>query len=174
MLTNVRTLKSFWGGGETILPGIYFSSLNFHTAIAYYEEHRDEAYALEYGKSGVNEDGSWYFETRYGVSDNLVQVLSHAEEFLNSPDRYFCISMTPIIREDQSPTGGWRWHKWGEYIGTYESKHEYLYDEDIDKVFVFHIYEVPKDGTDGTEMLTAHDLKERIKSIRYLLGFEPE
>jgi hypothetical protein len=36
----------------------------------------------------------------------------------------------------------WRWHKWGEYIGTKNPQHEYLYDEDesIQEVFCYHIY----------------------------------
>lgn len=50
--------------------------------------------------------------------------------------------MTSIYKNQQPPVGGWRWHKWGSYIGTYESKHEYLYDEDIDMIYVYHIYEI--------------------------------
>jgi hypothetical protein len=47
-----------------------------------------------------------------------------------------------VIKANQSHEGGWRWHKWGEYIGKYEPQYEYLYDEpEIEKVYVYHIYE---------------------------------
>lgn len=33
------------------------------------------------------------------------------------------------MKEHEPPKDGWRWHKWGPYIGTQEPKAEYLYDE---------------------------------------------
>lgn len=37
--------------------------------------------------------------------------------------------------------GGWRWEKWGPYIGTQRSVADYLHDEpDIDYVYTFHVY----------------------------------
>jgi len=49
-----------------------------------------------------------------------------------------------VIRKDLEPTdGGWRWHKWGEYIGTQNPQMEYIHDEpEIEKVYVYHIYEL--------------------------------
>jgi hypothetical protein len=39
--------------------------------------------------------------------------------------------------------GGWRWHKWGPYIGTQEPKCEYIHDEpEIEEVFTYHVYEL--------------------------------
>lgn len=84
----------------------------------------------------------------YGVSDNASQVLDYYEHLLTVYGDYmnhrkFVILMTPIFREDQPEYGGWRWHKWGQYIGDFESKCEYLYDEQgIDYVWVFEIVEV--------------------------------
>ena len=53
------------------------------------------------------------------------------------------ISVTEMRKDEQPEDGGWRWHKWGEYIGKQEPKCEYLYDEpNIDSVYVFHIYAV--------------------------------
>ena len=84
----------------------------------------------------------------YGVSDNASQVLDYYEHLLTQYGDYmnsrkFIITMTPIFREDQPKNGGWRWCKWGQYIGDLESKCEYLYDEqEIDYVWVFEILEV--------------------------------
>ena len=77
----------------------------------------------------------------YGVCDSVEQILAACPELENS-DRKFVVTVTPIIRDQEPKQGGWRWHKWGPYIGTKKPQHEYLCDEtDIDKVLVFHIYE---------------------------------
>lgn len=77
----------------------------------------------------------------YGVADNVDQIIAANPE-LNDPKRQFVVTFTKVRKADQSPDGGWRWHKWGEYIGTKSPTQEYLYDEpDIDEVLVFHIYE---------------------------------
>lgn len=84
----------------------------------------------------------------HGVSDNASQVLDYYKHLLTVYGDYmnnhkFVILMTPIFREDQPKSGGWRWYKWGQYIGDFESKCEYLYDEEgIDYVWVFKILEV--------------------------------
>ena len=75
----------------------------------------------------------------YGVCDNFEQVLALYP--LNEIDGNFSISFTPMYKKDQPKVGGWKWHKWGNYIGTQESQYEYLYDEkNIDLVYVYHIY----------------------------------
>jgi len=79
----------------------------------------------------------------FGVCDDLNNLISKEPELLNNDKRYFCIALTPILKKNQSADGGWRWHKWGEYIGSQTPTTEYLYDEEnIDKVFVYHIYEL--------------------------------
>lgn len=79
----------------------------------------------------------------YGVCDNYEQVLSHHPE-VNDPNKKFVITLTPIIKAEEPSGGGWRWHKWGEYIGTLNPQCEYLYDENdtIQKVYVYHIYQL--------------------------------
>jgi hypothetical protein len=57
---------------------------------------------------------------------------------------YFAI----IRRTDQAPDGGWRWHKWGKYVGNYNiSNIEYLFEADgesnrplIDLQYLFSSY----------------------------------
>ncbi len=82
-----------------------------------------------------------YEEFSHGVCDNYKQILEKWPELISS-DRRFVISLTRVAKANQDKSGGWRWHKWGAYIGDYVPMHEYLYDEDIDEVYVFHIDEV--------------------------------
>jgi hypothetical protein len=79
----------------------------------------------------------------FGVCDNWEQITTRWPLIVSS-DRKFVISLSRVTKAAQSPSGGWRWHKWGEYIGTKDPQHEYLYDEgpEIEAVFTFHIYEV--------------------------------
>ena len=79
----------------------------------------------------------------YGVCDNYEQVLERYKDILNNTDKNYVVGMCTVDRCRQSSEGGWRWHKWGEYIGTQNPKHEYLYDDThIDRVYCFHIYEI--------------------------------
>lgn len=79
---------------------------------------------------------------KYGVCDSYEQVLEHHKDFIEKVD---CIvTLTPILRENEPDWGGWRWEKWGEYIGTQNPQSEYLYhNKHIDKVYVYHIYYTP-------------------------------
>ena len=59
------------------------------------------------------------------------------------PNKNYVIGLSVVERKNQSSDGGWRWHKWGQYIGKYEPKCEYLYDEEsIDYVYCFTILEI--------------------------------
>lgn len=80
----------------------------------------------------------------YGVCDNVEQVLERYKQWLELPGRKFCISFTKVTKSEQESQYGWRWHKWGEYIGTKEPRCEYLYDEDenIQEIYCYHIYEI--------------------------------
>lgn len=119
------------------LHGIYVCGLN------------DEEILESITDYKVVNHNSYLYWCKYGVADNASQVLDYYEHFLltNYSDymnnHKFIIKMTPIFKENQPEHGGWRWHKWGEYIGDFISKCEYLYDEQgIDYVWVFAILEV--------------------------------
>jgi len=78
----------------------------------------------------------------YGVCDNYLQILDIFPILKSSKERKFLITLTPVRKKNQSSDGGWRWHKWGAYIGTKNPQCEYLYDEpDIDLIYCYHIYE---------------------------------
>ena len=101
-------------------------------------------------KRVLNVDSPIYWHG-YGVADNASQILDYYERLLAEYGGYmnsrkFIITMSPIFRENQPENGGWRWHKWGQYIGDFAQQHEYLYDEKgIDYVWVFTILEVEED-----------------------------
>lgn len=78
----------------------------------------------------------------YGVADNEDQVYEYYKDLVNS-ERKYVVALTPVYRKYEYPYGGWRWRKWGQYIGEKELKVEYLYDEkDIDLIYCFHLYEI--------------------------------
>ena len=77
----------------------------------------------------------------YGVCDRYEQVLEQCPMLVTS-DRQFSVFLTGVYKEHQEPDGGWRWEKWGPYIGTQVSKADYLYDEpEIESILVYQIYE---------------------------------
>lgn len=118
-----------------IRQGVYqIPTFNGERFIAW--PYRVEKYpTFDYGPNGE-------YHGAYGVCDNADQILSLYPELTES-DRCFTVTLCEVRREAQSETGGWRWHKWGRYIGTFEPQHEYLYDEEgIDRVFCYHIYEL--------------------------------
>ena len=65
-------------------------------------------------------------------------------EVLSASERKYALFFTKIHQEPGE--GGWRWHKWGPYIGKHDIQCEYLADEDLSDidqkyVVVFHIFE---------------------------------
>lgn len=78
----------------------------------------------------------------YGVCDSPVQLKAELDK-VDLSGRNLIVSMQQLNRSDESEEGGWRWHKWGPYIGTQNPQCEYLADEpEIETVFVYHIYEI--------------------------------
>lgn len=85
----------------------------------------------------------------YIVCDNEEQALQYWSGAVNNTDHQYIISLMPERKKDQPEDGGWRWCKWGEYIGTQNPTCEYLYDEpDIDVVYCAHIYLVEDKSID--------------------------
>lgn len=103
----------------------------------------------------------------YGVCDSVQQILDQAPE-LQDPQREFIITVTRLKKADQPSSGGWRWHKWGEYIGTQTPTAEYLFAEPlIEEVLVYHIYEKVKGKLSrNTKQLLLDDLKAAIEDLQ--------
>lgn len=79
----------------------------------------------------------------YGVCDTPQQLVDKYP-IIDTDPRPFVVSFTRIAKADEPQTGGWRWHKWGPYIGDKHPQHEYLAHEgpDITEVWFYSIYEV--------------------------------
>lgn len=89
--------------------------------------------------------GIYPIDYEFGVADNLSQIYSHYDNLLSNPNQDYLILMVPEFKCAQSPEDGWRWHKWGNYIGVQNPQCEYLYDEpDIDLVYTYRIVPVKK------------------------------
>ena len=95
-----------------------------------------------------DENGRFIGLLPYGVADNYKQILERdyeVRQYINDPNKKYILQLHYISKASQPDWGGWRWHKWGTYIGDFEPKNEYLYDEEgIDGVFVYNICEVIK------------------------------
>ena len=86
--------------------------------------------------------------SQYGVADNVEQIKEFYKKQIKDKKQKFVIAVTPVYqdKENKGKGGGWRWHKWGEYIGKLDSKCEYLDDEefgdDFQYILCFHLYAV--------------------------------
>lgn len=82
-------------------------------------------------------------EESYGVCDSVQDFAKVYYDKLNNSERVFIVAFNGIFKKDQSSNDGWRWHKWGPYIGKQKPTCEYLYDEpEINEVWIFKIYEI--------------------------------
>lgn len=78
----------------------------------------------------------------YGVCDTPEQLIEKYPALQSDPNHYF-VSFVEITRDNQPSQGGWRWHKWGEYIGDQEPEREYIHDEpNIERVYTFSVYQL--------------------------------
>ena len=81
----------------------------------------------------------------YGVCDHWSQILVKFPQLQTSVIPYI-VRVSPVRKRDQDPSGGWRWHKWGPYIGAFQEQmrsHEYLYDTpDVKEVFTYEVHEM--------------------------------
>ena len=117
--------------------GVYVCELNSNHTIELLTDYREV--------KNFDSPIYWY---NYGVCDHASQVLDYYDYLYKQHEEYmkdkkFVVLLTPMFKEDQPESGGWRWHKWGQYIGKYEPKCEYLYDEEgVDYVYCFTILEI--------------------------------
>lgn len=79
----------------------------------------------------------------FGVVDSLEQYDELFGNDLRAGKKKFFVSFVEIRRDEQPSSGGWRYHKWGEYYGTQNPEAEYLYDDKhIEKVYTFGVHEL--------------------------------
>lgn len=111
---------------------------------------------------GIYQNGHWSFELEfrgrqdftldypnlgefscYGVCDSPEQLMELLPKIVTEgPDKYV-ISMVNLKKADEPQDGGWRWHKWGPYIGKQEPECEYLaHEPKIEEIWTYHVYKV--------------------------------
>jgi hypothetical protein len=134
--------------------GIYQSSFPFNFPKEEFIEELDGWHYNESKKKPDETDLQCYARTyknwvsQYGVADNIEQIKKFYKKQIKSKKEKFCIALSPVWqdRENRGKGGGWRWHKWGTYIGELNPQHEYLDDEDFGEnfeyVICFHLYYV--------------------------------
>ena len=116
---------------KELQEGVYLSDYSFQL----HEIERSKSYIKD--PEFLTNDVAWY----YGVCDGIDNLLEVIPELLSS-DREFIVLLHGITRSSQPRYEGWRWHKWGDYIGTQTPTTEYIYDEPgIELVYCYHIYE---------------------------------
>ena len=130
-----------------IEPGIYETGLNFEHSISMYSKFEAYGSYQQLNSKGLPIESTDFKDliagqSPYGVADNIEQIKEHFKEMIHS-DNSLVISVTEMRKDEQPEDGGWRWHKWGEYIGKQNPQNEYLYDEpNIESVYVYHVYAV--------------------------------
>lgn len=82
-----------------------------------------------------------YEKITYGVADNIEQIKEYYKDEVADTEKKYCLALTPVWqeKENKGKGGGWRWHKWGEYIGKLNPQCEYLDDEDFGDDFQYVI-----------------------------------
>lgn len=76
----------------------------------------------------------------YGLSDSISQVIEkYGQDHL--------ITLYPVFRKSEPNNQGFRFHKWGPYIGIYQEtvdNYEYLYDTDLYLIWIYEVHDTPK------------------------------
>lgn len=89
-----------------------------------------------------------FSKNTYGVADSIEQIKEYYKEEIGDPEAKYTIHVTPVFqdRSNKGKGGGWRWHKWGPYIGNLNPQYEYLDDEEFGDnfqyVLTFGIYKL--------------------------------
>ena len=86
--------------------------------------------------------GKIFMSHPYGVCDNWEQIFEREPDikYYKDSKEKFVIFLCKHTKSQQPQHGGWRWHKWGEYIGDQNPQCEYLKDEpEIEYIYTYHI-----------------------------------
>jgi hypothetical protein len=121
-----------------IAKGYYMSCLNFDRVVEQFLVRH------QYFDGGYDEIPE---VPCYGVCDTPQQFIDRYGEALEAHEANYVVGFAHVRKnpEDAGKGGGWRWHKWGDYIGTREHRCEYLDDEDGFEagVYLFKVVRVP-------------------------------
>lgn len=112
--------------------GIYQCVFAHNFADNEFEETQNMNYDMKFPKLRNYEVGC------YGVADTIEQIKEYYKEEIEDKENKYFIHLTPVFQE-KGIRGGWRWHKWGEYIGELNPQYEYLNNEDFGDDFKYVI-----------------------------------
>mgnify|MGYP001558849093 FL=1 len=132
---------------KKVYQGIYTQDGGYGVD-AYFGAHMEfeETYPKFYKDMEELLSGTVQFINCYGVCDSPEQFKEALGKRLEEDPRVFIVVLNHIAKKEQPPKGGWRWHKWGPYIGKGNPEHEYIYDEVgfDDGVWLYQIYDVTR------------------------------
>jgi len=149
-----------WADPTRISRGVFLvNHFNFSNIISIPEPKYDYTYP-EFGDEYHSRIKSCGFFGSFGVCDSPEQFIFLVGSLLENDQRRFVVSFTHISKYDQPPKGGWRWHKWGTYIGDGTPTCEYLYDESgfENGVYAYHVIQIggPLIVSDRTKRLRGY------------------
>jgi hypothetical protein len=103
----------------------------------YYDRERLQEHLLN-----VHDQGSDFLYD-YGVCDTPHQFMVRYLDQLKTFDRDICVFFVHVPKNPDIQQG-WRWHKWGPYVGYGTPTCEYLADEELfdDGIYTYALYEV--------------------------------
>lgn len=139
---------------RTVFKGCYWTGLNpenlieYTTHYTFYRRYPSLAY-------GVSDNASQVLDNLYHALDVYLTKDSTHEFFTRGkrlhkyltehPDAVYFIRFTPVFNHHNGAIGGWRWHKWGAYLGKHTPQCEYLDKEkNIDYVLLWRLYPLKK------------------------------
>lgn len=155
-LFQLTSLLSAVNGNDTSIKrlekGVYeIGHHNFEHVLGFHNSYEYNYPSLRYVENNNDSCGSNTFSS-YGVCDNWQQVVQTCANLSEDDTNCYVMSVTPVRRSQQEETGGWRWRKWGPYIGTQIPTTEYLYDEpEIELIYCFKIIQIPDGIFESTE-----------------------
>lgn len=129
-------MMTLLAGGKPVLPtefdGVYLVPLQFPGAMFGHLKREDIA--------GIGTHPANHF-----VADSPKQFMDRFGSVLDALPQNLAVFCTIIQKAEEPESGGWRWHKWGEYVGDFTPTTEYLYDEPIiQQVTIIHIVSFPQ------------------------------
>lgn len=145
IIRKLKSINSITNLVKKIDVGIYEGYIGSCDIRDYCGLKVDEYDCFNYMKKYPKKYHIWkHTKKQWGTCDSIDQIFKHYPD-LKDKKRDFFIIYHKVIREQQSPTGGFRYEKNGDYIGIKNPTHEYLYDDKhIDYVLLYHIYELLK------------------------------
>lgn len=128
-------------GPTRVYRGVYEAHINFDKEISNLIV--DQWPSIRYGDNYDWSQGDTF--SSFGVVDHWTQL---PLQLLDEPQHgNLLVYLGRHRRADQPESGGWRWHKWGPYLGVHSpetsTEYEYLYDAiDVVEVWSYCVVEV--------------------------------